>query len=75
MVREHPQFRSWIDTFVERLAQLGWADGRNVQINVRWASGDVGRMRTFAKELVELQPDVILGGTTPVTAASNTKPA
>jgi ABC-type uncharacterized transport system substrate-binding protein len=64
-----PQFRSWIDTFVEGLAQLGWADGRNVQINVRWASGDVLRMRTFAKELVELQPDVILGGTTPVTAA------
>jgi len=64
-----PQFRSWIDTFVEGLAQLGWADGRNVQINVRWASGDVVRMRTFAKELVELQPDVILGGTTPVTAA------
>jgi putative ABC transport system substrate-binding protein len=64
-----PQFRSWIDTFVEGLAQLGWVDGRNVQINVRWASGDVVRMRTFAKELVELQPDVILGGTTPVTAA------
>src|SRR5262249_14177072 len=64
-----PQFRSWIDTFVEELAQLGSADGRNVQINVRWASGDVVRMRTFAKELVELQPDVILGGTTPVTAA------
>ena len=64
-----PQFRYWIDTFVEALAKLGWADGRNVQINVRWASGDVGRMRAFAKELVELQPDVILGGTTPVTAA------
>jgi putative tryptophan/tyrosine transport system substrate-binding protein len=64
-----PQFRSWIDTFVEGLAQLGWGDGRNVQMIVRWASGDVRRMRTFAKELVELQPDVILGGTTPVTAA------
>jgi putative tryptophan/tyrosine transport system substrate-binding protein len=64
-----PQFRSWIDAFVEGLAKLGWADGRNVQINVRWAGGDVGRMRAFAKELVELQPDVILGGTTPVTAA------
>src|SRR5260370_321413 len=64
-----PQFRSWIDAFVQGLAQLGWADGHNVQINVRWASGDVGRMRAFAKELVEFQPDVILGGTTPVTAA------
>jgi len=64
-----PQFRSWIDTFVERLAYLGWADGRNAQIDIRWARGDVGRMRTFAKELVELQPDVILSGTTPATAA------
>jgi putative ABC transport system substrate-binding protein len=64
-----PQFRSWIDAFVAGLAQLGWADGRNVQINIRWARGDVGRMQTFAKELVELQPDIIVGGTTPATAA------
>src|SRR5262249_55487071 len=49
--------------------ELGWADGRNVRMDYRWASGDVGRMRTFAKELVELQPDVIFAATTPVTAA------
>jgi putative tryptophan/tyrosine transport system substrate-binding protein len=64
-----PQFRSWIEAFVQELARLGWADGRNVHIDVRWTSGDVGRIGTFAKELVELQPNVILGGTTPVTAA------
>jgi hypothetical protein len=51
-----PQFRSWIDAFTQELAQLGWTDGRNVQINVRWASGDLDRTRTFPKELVELQP-------------------
>jgi putative tryptophan/tyrosine transport system substrate-binding protein len=64
-----PEFRSLIDTFVQGLARLGWVDGRNVQIDVRWAGGDVGQMRTFAKQLVEAQPDVILAGTTPATAA------
>jgi putative ABC transport system substrate-binding protein len=63
------EMHSWIEIFVEAIAQLGWIGGRNVQIDVRWAGGDVGRIRTFAKELVELQPDVIFAGTTPVTAA------
>jgi putative tryptophan/tyrosine transport system substrate-binding protein len=66
---ETPEFRSWIATFAEGLARLGWVDGRNVQMDVRWARGDVRRMQTFAKELVELQPDGILASTTPVTAA------
>src|SRR5262245_53327249 len=61
--------RFLMDTFVQGLARLGWVDGRNVQMDVRWADGDVGRMRTFAKELVELQPDVIFASTTPVIAA------
>ena len=65
----NPEYRSWIATFAEGLARLGWVDGRNVQMDVRWARGDVRRMQTFAKELVELQPDVILSSTTPVTAA------
>ena len=64
-----PQYRSWIDTFFQGLARLGWIDGRNVQIDLRWAGGDVGRMRTLAKQLVEQQPDVIFASTTPVTAA------
>ena len=63
------EYRSWIATLAEELARLGWVDGRNVQMDVRWARGDVRRMQTFAKELVELQPDVILASTTPVTAA------
>ena len=50
------------------LQQLGWVDGRNLRFDIRWADGDVGRMRTFAKELVGLQPDAILARTTPVTA-------
>jgi ABC transporter substrate binding protein len=48
---------------------LGWAEGRNLQIDYRWGAGDPERMQVFAKELVELQPNVILARSTPVTAA------
>jgi len=65
----NPVFRSWIGTFADGLARLGWLDGRNVQMDVRWTGGDVRRIQSFAKDLVELQPDVILSSTTPVTAA------
>ena len=53
----------------EGLAQLGWADGRNLRIDYRWASGDIGQIRTFSKELVELLPDIIVGYGTPVVVA------
>jgi putative ABC transport system substrate-binding protein len=55
--------------FFQRFQELGWVDGRNVRIDYRWANGTIDRMREFAKELVELQPDVIFAVTTPVTAA------
>ena len=58
-----------VTAFRERLAQLGWADGRNLRIDYRWAGGDVGRIRTFAKELVELSPDILVGYATPSVAA------
>jgi putative ABC transport system substrate-binding protein len=64
-----PQTRGWLSNFTQGLAELGWTDGHNVRIDVRWAAGSIDRMRTFAKELVELQPDVIFAGTTPVTSA------
>src|ERR1051326_3952561 len=49
-----------VTAFRERLAQLGWADGRNLRIDYRWSGGDVSRVRAFAKELVELSPDIIV---------------
>jgi len=61
--------RSWFAAFIQGLSQLGWADGSNVRIEPHWANGDVERMRALAKELVDSHPDVILSGTTPVTAA------
>jgi putative ABC transport system substrate-binding protein len=51
------------------LQELGWAEGRNIQIEVRWAAAEVDRMQVFAKELVSLQPDLILAQTTPVVTA------
>ena len=55
--------------FKEGLSEFGWIEGRNLLMVVRWAPGRTDLMRTFAKELVGLQPDVILGDSTPVTAA------
>ena len=62
-------FRAQFAAFVERLAQLGWVDGRNVRIDVHWTNADIDRARTLANELTARQPDVILAGSTPVTAA------
>ena len=66
---ETPIYRSSIDAFAQELARLGWEDGRSVQIDVRWANGDVGRIPTLAEELIALQPDLVFTSTTPVTAA------
>src|SRR5262249_24869021 len=45
--------------FVQGLQELGWAEGRNMRIDVRWGGGDAGRIRDYAAELVALAPDVI----------------
>jgi putative ABC transport system substrate-binding protein len=55
--------------FKTALQELGWIDGRNIQIEYRFAAGDLDRMQTLARELVVLQPDLIMGQTTPVIAA------
>jgi putative tryptophan/tyrosine transport system substrate-binding protein len=51
------------------LQELGWTEGRNILIEARWAAAEVDRIQAFAKELVSLQPDLILAHTTPVVAA------
>ena len=65
---ENDEAKGWLSGFTQGLAELGWTDGRNVRIDVRWASS-IDRARMYAKELVDLQPDVILSQSTPVTAA------
>jgi putative tryptophan/tyrosine transport system substrate-binding protein len=64
-----PEAKTYLAGFTQGLAELGWTDGRNLRMEVRWAAADVDRMRMFAKELVGLQPDVILAHSTPATAA------
>lgn len=49
------------------LARLGWKEGGNLRIEIRWAAGDPDKMRRMARELIDLHPDLILGQTTPVT--------
>jgi putative ABC transport system substrate-binding protein len=58
-----------VKAFREGLAQLGLVDGRNLRIDYRWAGGDVDHIRAFAKELVELSPDIIVAYATPSVAA------
>ena len=55
--------------FRKRLAELGWIEGRNVRIDYRWGAGSVDRMRLFARELVQLNPDALVTISTPATAA------
>jgi putative ABC transport system substrate-binding protein len=64
-----PAAQVQLAAFREELSKLGWMEGRNVAFEYRWARGDIARIRSGAKELVALKPDVILSRTTPVTAA------
>src|SRR5262245_66502616 len=63
-----PEAQSEMAAFRQSLQKLGWTGG-NVRIAYRWAAGDAARMRTFASELVALQPDAVLAVTTPAVAA------
>jgi putative ABC transport system substrate-binding protein len=64
-----PVAKSYLSAFTQALADLGWADGRNVRMDVRYAGDDINRTRAFAQELVGLHPDIILaGGATPTAA-------
>ena len=64
-----PGLKLQVAAFVRQLQEFGWAEGGNLRIDYRWAAGDVGQMKVFAKELVALQPQVIFGRSTPVIAA------
>jgi ABC-type uncharacterized transport system substrate-binding protein len=65
-----PAAQAWVAAFREGLQKLGWTEGRNAQIDTRWAApDDPESRRRFAKELVALHPDVILSNTTPTTTA------
>jgi putative tryptophan/tyrosine transport system substrate-binding protein len=60
--------QSWVMALREELRNLGWMEGRNVEMEIRWAA-DRESMKQFATELVALQPDQVVTSTTPATAA------
>src|SRR5262245_34269332 len=64
-----PVTKPRLSAFIQGLAGLGWTDGRNVRMDLRWAGGDNNRIRAFAQELVAFQPDIILTGSNPAIAA------
>ncbi|WP_342739728.1 ABC transporter substrate binding protein [Bradyrhizobium sp. B117] len=66
---DDPLGRARFKIFEQALAILGWVDGKNVLIDVRWGGADAGRTAQLAKELVILRPDVIVTTSTPTTAA------
>src|SRR5262249_11232001 len=78
LAMDDPEAKARIAVFQQGLEQLGWIDGRNVQIDTRWAGGDMESIRKHAVELVALSPDVILaaGGAamTPLHQATRTVP-
>src|SRR6516162_2568803 len=63
-----PEAQAYFAAFRDGLRKLGWTEDRNIRIDHRWITpGDTVSLQRFAKELVALQPDVILSNTTPTT--------
>jgi putative ABC transport system substrate-binding protein len=64
-----PVAKTYVSAFTQALADLGWTDGRNVRMELRWGSDDINRIRPLAQEFVGLQPDIIVTNSTPATVA------
>jgi putative ABC transport system substrate-binding protein len=62
-----PEGKLRYSAFTQAAADLGWTDGRNVRMDVRWTGDDINRIRALAQELFALQPDIIVTDGTPVT--------
>jgi ABC-type uncharacterized transport system substrate-binding protein len=66
---DDPDTQASLPAFRQGFERLGWSQGRNVRIDIRFARANVGQHQALAKELVALQPDVIIAQTTPVATA------
>jgi putative ABC transport system substrate-binding protein len=64
-----PAVKSTFTAFTQAFADLGWIDGRNVHMDLRWGGGDINRIRALARALVGLQPDIMLTNGTSATVA------
>jgi putative ABC transport system substrate-binding protein len=61
---DDPAAQARLTAFLQALQQLGWTNGGNVRIDVRWSAGDTERNRKYVAELVTLAPDIIFASTT-----------
>ena len=66
---DDPQGQARLSAFQQALQQLGWIDGRNARIDIRWHENDADRTRTYAQELIALAPDIFLADATPSVTA------
>ena len=64
-----PLRKSFVSAFTQALADLGWTNGRNLRMELRWYGDDINRIPAVAQELVSLQPDIIVTSNTPSTVA------
>ena len=64
-----PVQKTVVSAFTQTLAGLGWTEGRNVRMDLRWHGYDINRMPVLAQALVGLQPDIILASGTSATVA------
>jgi putative ABC transport system substrate-binding protein len=64
-----PEQKHRLSAFAQALADLGWTDGRNVRVDLRWGAGGAEINRALAQEFVDLQPDIILAIATAATIA------
>jgi putative ABC transport system substrate-binding protein len=66
---DDPTQKARLTALTQALADLGWTDGRNMRMDVRWGGGDANRLRALAQELVGLRPDIVLASATAPTVA------
>jgi putative tryptophan/tyrosine transport system substrate-binding protein len=78
VAEDDPASAARLAAFVRGLQELGWSVGRNIRIDYRWGANDLDRMRSYAAELVGLEPEVLVaaGGAAigPLSQASRTLP-
>jgi putative ABC transport system substrate-binding protein len=70
LAADDPEGQRRVAAFLQGLQEAGWAVGRNVDIDMRWAAGEADRFRQHATELIALAPDVILASATPSARAA-----
>jgi putative ABC transport system substrate-binding protein len=66
LAESDPESQIRVITMRDELKKRGWIEGRNLRLDIRWAAGEATLVRSLAKELVALQPDLIVGQSTPV---------